>query len=95
MPVEVGTVAVMKTTGDRVFVAGKDENRNFVIRVPFKGHDGTNSYELLDEILPNELCTVEEYFNMISEEMFLKSCIQKKLLDRAKVLDTEEAITAA
>jgi hypothetical protein len=95
MSVKVGDVAVMKTSGDKVFVLKEFPETGMVnVRIPLVSSEGSNEYTVIG-VLPEELCTVEEYFNAIAEEMFMKSVIQKKLLDRAKELDTEEAITAA
>jgi len=82
MAINVGEVAALKTTGERVFVLGDMENGTFKVRRAQIGQNGIkHDTEIFADV---ELENIEENIERELSEILLKRKIEKKLFEQYK-----------
>jgi hypothetical protein len=84
----LGEVAVVRTTGEKVYVIAENERHMFVVRRPCISENGSISH-VTEEFFTGELSTLASYADEKVREMVLQTRAQKSLL-KAELQLTEE-----
>ena len=84
----LGEVAVVRTTGEKVYVIAENDRHVFTVRRPCIGESG-GIMHLTEEFFAGEISTFEDYATEKVREMILQTKSQKSLL-KAEMQVTEE-----
>ena len=84
----LGEVAVVRTTGEKVYVIAENDRHVFTVRRPCIGENGGITH-LTEEFFAGEISTFEDYATAKVHEMILQTKSQKSLL-KAEMQVTEE-----
>jgi hypothetical protein len=84
----LGEVAVVRTTGEKVYVIAENDRHTFTVRRPCISETG-GIIHLTEEFFAGEIATFEDYAAEKVREMTIQTKSQKKLL-KAEMEVTEE-----